>query len=226
MNLPHHFFSAWKIPRSAPFLSVNILPRVFLASSSRFATPINLFLLNAASAFCFPVFPSCFLLPKPSMMPLPPPTTLLSRKRAASTVHHSPLRYCNACRKQKPPGDFVKEGRPDRPHKTCKGCRVCSLTYFSVLPANFSVRTVRSGNGLTIGLEAKEDLLPLAQLRPLPFLSLFSPRLPSVPGCPLTRAPYRRPFYLPKFKLGDTSVRLLYEGCTLRVFPYCCTRLC
>jgi hypothetical protein len=69
MNLPHRFSSAWKISRSAPFSFVNILPRVFLASSSRCPTPINLFLhasllllLNAAPAFCFPVFPSCFLL--------------------------------------------------------------------------------------------------------------------------------------------------------------------
>jgi hypothetical protein len=74
-------------------------------------------------------------------------------------------------------------------------------------------------DGPRIGLEAEEGL-PLAQLLPLLFLtigSLFSPRLPSLLGCRLTRPLYRRPFYLPKFKLGDNFVRLLYEGCTSRV---------
>jgi hypothetical protein len=67
------------------------------------------------------------------------------------------------------------------------------------------------GDGPTsIGLEAEEGLLPLAQLLPLLFLaiwSLFSPRLP---------------FYLLKFELGDMSFRLLSP---VRGFPCCCARL-
>ncbi|OXV12217.1 hypothetical protein Egran_00021, partial [Elaphomyces granulatus] len=41
----------------------------------------------------------------------------LSRKRAASTTH------CNGCRRYRPDADFVHEGHPERPYKTCKVCR-------------------------------------------------------------------------------------------------------
>ena len=59
-----------------------------------------------------------------------------SRKRAASTAPNSNLQRCNGCRRQRPDTDFVNEGRPDRPFKSCKGCRVGGQTAFSVPMAN------------------------------------------------------------------------------------------
>jgi hypothetical protein len=61
-----------------------------------------------------------------------------TRKRAASSVLNQDLIRCTSCRTSKPLADFTKDGCPDRPFKTCKDCRVCSLTDFTMHSTNFS----------------------------------------------------------------------------------------
>jgi hypothetical protein len=117
-----------------------------------------------------------------------------SRKRAASSVVNSDSIRCTSCRTQKPLADFTKEGRPDHPFKTCKDCRVCSFTYFIVLPTNYSYRIGPKADGIINGW-IRFLPFPVLSLR-LPLLSmsevlkrrlaltrwgLLSPRTPLLP---------------------------------------------
>jgi hypothetical protein len=108
-----------------------------------------------------------------SMSSLPPPQS--RKRRAASTAQDSDSKPCSDCHGPRPLADFVREGHPNRPYKTCKRCRVCGQSGFSVPTADQSFllcRTVTSSDQPPSAL-----CWPSLNLPP-PIRPFLSPKLP------------------------------------------------